>query len=459
MESGAASPEPTRSGGRTATSNFGVGKREGHDATAFYARFVPPEISADDEVTPHAAVDQIWHGDARAMDANGAHRRRFGRPGGHLAALLRRQGLRGGARRGRHPRRLPRVPRDAPGRVRRVRPQARTGRADRGQRRQPGSQAVPVAVVRRHRHPRGPRSAAAGRGHLAEGQERRRFVRLGQLPAPRQPRAARRHRAHHRRLQGPVRPGGRRQGPSAHRHAERRVDDRRRLPRVNARRLGVRPRERPPGQPPGAVPGRAAQAPHRPLHLRRRSRPRPVHGRRLHGGGGGPGRSTLRGVRHRRHLHRRRARTSRAPSRTPTVRPSRSPSPRDGRPRRPPRPATSWPPGPRRPPWRSGCSSSPASSTSPTRPTSATGASRSTSGLKAPTGRRGSSWSPAASRPHRRASAAPTSCGGRSVRPRSSPDTGERVLVLTTELPVAQLGAGQGAGCGRGVHGRRRRSS
>ena len=71
MDVGAATPEPQRSGGRTATSNFGVGKREGHDASAFYARFVPPEISTDEQVNPHKAVDQIWPGDARDMDAHG----------------------------------------------------------------------------------------------------------------------------------------------------------------------------------------------------------------------------------------------------------------------------------------------------------------------------------------------------------------------------------------------------
>ena len=35
---------------RTQTSAFGVGRREGHDASAFYARFTPPVLSEDDEV-------------------------------------------------------------------------------------------------------------------------------------------------------------------------------------------------------------------------------------------------------------------------------------------------------------------------------------------------------------------------------------------------------------------------
>ena len=34
----------------TATTAFGVGKRESHDSSSFYERFTPPEISADDTV-------------------------------------------------------------------------------------------------------------------------------------------------------------------------------------------------------------------------------------------------------------------------------------------------------------------------------------------------------------------------------------------------------------------------
>ncbi len=55
----------------TATSNFGVSRREGHDASAFYKRFPVPEISEDSEIAPHACVDQLWVGDARDMDAHG----------------------------------------------------------------------------------------------------------------------------------------------------------------------------------------------------------------------------------------------------------------------------------------------------------------------------------------------------------------------------------------------------
>ena len=55
----------------TATSNFGVGRREGHDSSAFYSRFPVPEISEDDAVSPPACVDQLWVGDARKMDLTG----------------------------------------------------------------------------------------------------------------------------------------------------------------------------------------------------------------------------------------------------------------------------------------------------------------------------------------------------------------------------------------------------
>ena len=57
----------------TSTSSFGVGRREGHDASAFYDRFPVPDISGDAEVVrpPQASLDQLWVGDARDMDASG----------------------------------------------------------------------------------------------------------------------------------------------------------------------------------------------------------------------------------------------------------------------------------------------------------------------------------------------------------------------------------------------------
>src|SRR3954468_1174001 len=51
----------------TSTSNFGAGRRESHDASAFYERFTAPTISDDDHVAAYADVDRIVVGDARAM--------------------------------------------------------------------------------------------------------------------------------------------------------------------------------------------------------------------------------------------------------------------------------------------------------------------------------------------------------------------------------------------------------
>jgi DNA modification methylase len=53
----------------TATSNFGVSRRESHDSAAFYRRFTSPTISDDDQVNaPRTrSIDQIYAKDARAM--------------------------------------------------------------------------------------------------------------------------------------------------------------------------------------------------------------------------------------------------------------------------------------------------------------------------------------------------------------------------------------------------------
>jgi DNA modification methylase len=62
--------EPARPARRrrpTATSAFGVGRRESHDASVFYGRFQDPPISDDAEVNEPKRVDEIWRGDARAL--------------------------------------------------------------------------------------------------------------------------------------------------------------------------------------------------------------------------------------------------------------------------------------------------------------------------------------------------------------------------------------------------------
>ena len=51
----------------TQTSAFGVGRRENHDASEFYARFAPPELSTDEAVNACPVADSIFVGDSRDM--------------------------------------------------------------------------------------------------------------------------------------------------------------------------------------------------------------------------------------------------------------------------------------------------------------------------------------------------------------------------------------------------------
>jgi site-specific DNA-methyltransferase (adenine-specific) len=52
----------------TSTSNFGVGARESHDATAFYERFRAPDLTADTTILPPTPVEEPFVcGDARQM--------------------------------------------------------------------------------------------------------------------------------------------------------------------------------------------------------------------------------------------------------------------------------------------------------------------------------------------------------------------------------------------------------
>ena len=53
----------------TSTSNFGAGRRESHDATAFYERFTAPTVSSDEQVNPCSAAGRIIVGDSRDMSA------------------------------------------------------------------------------------------------------------------------------------------------------------------------------------------------------------------------------------------------------------------------------------------------------------------------------------------------------------------------------------------------------
>jgi site-specific DNA-methyltransferase (adenine-specific) len=63
-------PELPRRGRRpTSTARFGSSRRESHDASAFYERFVPPVVDADATVAAPSAVDVIYTHDARDMSA------------------------------------------------------------------------------------------------------------------------------------------------------------------------------------------------------------------------------------------------------------------------------------------------------------------------------------------------------------------------------------------------------
>ena len=54
---------------RTSTSNFGVGRRESHNASAFYQRFRSPDLSDDDTIVlPRPVEEPFACGDSRSMD-------------------------------------------------------------------------------------------------------------------------------------------------------------------------------------------------------------------------------------------------------------------------------------------------------------------------------------------------------------------------------------------------------
>jgi DNA modification methylase len=60
-------PRPTRVRKPTATASFGSSRRESHDSSGFYRRFIAPEVSGDEEVVRPNSVDVIYRHDARDM--------------------------------------------------------------------------------------------------------------------------------------------------------------------------------------------------------------------------------------------------------------------------------------------------------------------------------------------------------------------------------------------------------
>ena len=55
----------------TSTRGFGAGGRSGHDASAFYDRFGPVQVSGDETISAPAPADGVWAGDARDMISSG----------------------------------------------------------------------------------------------------------------------------------------------------------------------------------------------------------------------------------------------------------------------------------------------------------------------------------------------------------------------------------------------------
>ncbi len=54
----------------TATSSFGVGRREGHDASVFYERFPALTVSGDSVIEAPAQRDKLWVADARSINSD-----------------------------------------------------------------------------------------------------------------------------------------------------------------------------------------------------------------------------------------------------------------------------------------------------------------------------------------------------------------------------------------------------
>ncbi len=198
-------PRPSRGRVRrtTATARFGSSRRESHDATDFYDRFVAPELSDDSTVVVPKKVDVIYKQDARDMRkvesnsvalvvtsppyfAGKEYEQTLGQngvPGTYFEYLDLLHGVFEECKRVLEP---------------------------------GGRLAVNVANLgrrpyrslagRRHRDPSRSGAALAGRGHLVEGQGRRWLMCLGDIPTTEQSRAAGRDRTDRDRQQGPVRP-------------------------------------------------------------------------------------------------------------------------------------------------------------------------------------------------------------------------------------------------------------
>ena len=289
----------------TATSNFGVGRARATTPSAFYDRFRPPDLSTDRTSSTRSpspsrsstATPARW---TRSPTARSRCR--------HVAAVLRRQAVRGGARARR--RAVARTsstsscsPTCSPSACASSSPAAASPSTS------PTSAASRTAACR-------PTSSASSqddlglllRGELIwqKGEGASGSCAWGSFRSAANPvlrditeRVVVASKGRFDRAR--TAEAARRRGPAPREHA-----DDRRLHGADARRVVDPARERPPRRAPGAVPRRAARAADPALHVRRRPRARPVHGQRLGARRRGPARPALRRLRPRPDLRRHR---------------------------------------------------------------------------------------------------------------------------------------------------------
>ena len=307
---------PQRRRDSTSTSNFGVGRREGHDSSAFYSRFPVPEISEDDrrrappQLTSRTGSGWATLGTWTSSHATPTESRRSPSARWRWSSPRRRTTP---ARSTRRPSAKGHIPASyidyldmlheglRPSAPDKLEPGGRIAVNVANLGRQP----VPLAVGGRHRHPaEPPQAASARRDHLAEGPRRGRELRLGNLPTARQSGPARPHRAGRDRFERAIRSGTSSRGSGGRGSSVEQFRVRGRIHGGHDRHMGDSPRLCNPGWSSRAVPCRTTAAPDRPLHIPWRLSAGSVHGRRHDSGCGRAHRSALRRLRDGCGLHR-----------------------------------------------------------------------------------------------------------------------------------------------------------
>ncbi len=241
----------------TSTSAFGVSKREGHDATGFYRRFTPARAVVGRRGPSRQGAGQAdpWATPARMGEVADSSVALVVTSPPYFAGKEYEEALGEGG---------------VPATYLEYLDLLRDVFAECVRKLEPGGR-IAVNVANLGRSPYRSLSADVigilqddlrlllrGRDHLAEAARVVGVVRVGQLPAARQPGAAGPHRAGDRRQQGPVRPGRRRRDRAGG-TALRGVDDPGGLHGQHARRVGDPAGERHPRRTPRALPGRAAR--------------------------------------------------------------------------------------------------------------------------------------------------------------------------------------------------------